>query len=514
MKTVSDDLFRLIKSLNKPEKGFFKKYAAKNAAGSGKQNYLVLFDAIDKMEEYDEDKLRKQLKNESFLKQLPVYKVYLFNLILKSLHLFGAVDNAESRLTEMLINVKILNSRALYKEAAKQLKKAKELAYKFNNMRFILETLSLERSLILFHPDKGSFERRKNVYKEQQDFILRLNDYYDFNWYCDWMTILVDQKADFKENEKMKEMDKIVSAPLMQKELVGGDFNTTLFQIHTHLLYHSAKRDNEKIHKYLNKEIQLAEKNRHFIDDNPQNYSFALINFLLCSSTLNKRNDVRETIVKLGALRRRLKNKISQQQEINIFLYASNIEMLIYENNCDLKRGRLKAKGVEKDLKKYGEKVPAQRRIILLTDLSYFYFTDEDYHLALKFINTVLNEATVSFRSDVYEFSRMFQLLIHLELGNFDLLEYLVESANKFFKDKKKNQKQEAIVIDFFKLAVKAGEDDMQEIFDETLYKLKKEDAEENKQGFLIYFDFVSWLESKIEGKKFIDIMKRKRGIK
>ena len=37
MKTVSDDLFRLIKSLNKSEKGYFKKFAAKNEAGS-KQN--------------------------------------------------------------------------------------------------------------------------------------------------------------------------------------------------------------------------------------------------------------------------------------------------------------------------------------------------------------------------------------------------------------------------------------------------------------------------------------------
>lgn len=512
MKTVSDDLFRLIRSLNKPEKGFFKKYAAKNAA-SGKQNYITLFDAIDKMEEYDEEKLRKQLKNESFIKQLPVYKVYLFNLILKSLHLFGSVDNAESRLTEMLINVKILNSRALYKEAAKQLKKAKELAYKFNNMRFILETLSLERSLILFNPDKSSFEKRKNVYKEQQDFILRLNDYYDFNWYCDWMTILVDQKADFKEGEKIKEMDKIISAPLMQTELIAGDYNTKLFQIHTHLLYHSAKRDNERIHEYLKKEILLAEKNRHIIDDNPQNYSFALINFLLCSSTLNRRNDVRETIIKLGNLRRRLKNKISQQQEINIFLYASNIEMLIYENNCDLKRGRIKAKAIEKDLKKFGEKVPAQRRIILLTDLAYFYFTDEDYDTALKFINTVLNEASSNFRSDVYEFSRIFQLLVHFELGNYDLLEYLVDSVNKFFKEKKKTLKQEAVVIEFFRKAVKAGDDDMAELYDETLYKLKKEKADEEKEGFLIYYDFPAWIESKIEGRKFIDIMKEKRGV-
>jgi hypothetical protein len=91
LKTVSDDLYRLIKSLNKSEKGYFKKFAAKNEVGS-KQNYIVLFDAIDRMEEYDEERLRVSLKKESFIKQLPVYKVYLFNLILKSLSLYGAFE--------------------------------------------------------------------------------------------------------------------------------------------------------------------------------------------------------------------------------------------------------------------------------------------------------------------------------------------------------------------------------------------------------------------------------------
>ena len=79
------------------------------------------------------------------------------------------------------------------------------------------------------------------------------------------------------------------------------------------------------------------------------------------------------------------------------------------------------------------------------------------------------------------------------------------------FKEKKKTLKTEAIVIEFFKKAVKASEDEMMDIYDEFLFKLKKENAEEDKQGFLIYFDFVSWVESKLQGKKFIDVLKLKR---
>ncbi|MBE2217914.1 MAG: hypothetical protein IAE90_06925 [Ignavibacteria bacterium] len=510
MKTTSDDLFRLIKSLNKSEKGYFKKFAAKNASGS-RQNYLVLFDAVDSMEVYDEEKLKKKLKNESFTKQLPVYKVYLFNHILKALHLYGAQDKAEEKLTELIINIKILSDRALYKEAWKLIRKTKEMAYKYDKLKYILEVLSLERGLLFANPDKNIFPKRKEIFREQSEFILKLNEFYEYSWLVDWMTILVDHQADFKHSQKNAEMEKILSHPLLTNEKSPTFYTARLYFYHTYSLYHAAKRNTDKIYEYLKKEINLAEKFPHFIDEKPQNYAFGLINFLLCSSHAKKRNDVRETIVKLGNLRRRLKTKISQQEEINIFFYADNIEMLIYEQNCDLKRGRIKARAIEKSLKKYYDKVPLQRRIILHTDLAYFYLLDENLEQALHYINIVLDEANPSFRSDIYEFARVFQLIVHFELGNYDLLEYLIAGTYKFFKEKKKLLKPESIVLDFFKGAVKAADDELPELYEELKYKLKKEEKNFHEQSFLVYFDFISWAESKTKKVSFIDILKNKK---
>lgn len=160
MKTVSDDLFRLIKSLSKSEKGYFKKYAAKNETGS-KQNYILLFDAIDTMSEYDEELLKKKLKNAAFAKQIPVYKVYLFNLILRSLSQISVVSDAGAKIKEYLENTRLLSSKALYKEALKQLKKAKELAVKYNNYILLLDALVAERNIITVMPDKNISDIRK-----------------------------------------------------------------------------------------------------------------------------------------------------------------------------------------------------------------------------------------------------------------------------------------------------------------------------------------------------------------
>ena len=52
----SNELFDLIQSLTKSEKRFFKLHSSLQ---SGDKNYLRLFDAIDRMKEYDETSLKK-----------------------------------------------------------------------------------------------------------------------------------------------------------------------------------------------------------------------------------------------------------------------------------------------------------------------------------------------------------------------------------------------------------------------------------------------------------------------
>ena len=57
----TNELFQLIKSLSKSEKGYFKKFALLNSA-TIKANYERLFDAIDKQQTYDEVKLKQKVK--------------------------------------------------------------------------------------------------------------------------------------------------------------------------------------------------------------------------------------------------------------------------------------------------------------------------------------------------------------------------------------------------------------------------------------------------------------------
>ena len=85
---LSDDLFELIKSLTKSEKRYFKIVTNKKDNESPKNNYLRLFDEIEKQKVYDEKKIIEKFAGSSFVKHLPSEKNYLYTCFLKSLNLY------------------------------------------------------------------------------------------------------------------------------------------------------------------------------------------------------------------------------------------------------------------------------------------------------------------------------------------------------------------------------------------------------------------------------------------
>lgn len=65
-KTASPDLFLLIRSLSKHEKGYIRTYAFGKRQDDPK--FMRLFTAIERLREYDETAL---LKSETYIRQLP-----------------------------------------------------------------------------------------------------------------------------------------------------------------------------------------------------------------------------------------------------------------------------------------------------------------------------------------------------------------------------------------------------------------------------------------------------------
>ncbi len=97
----SDTLFQLIHSLEKSEKRNFKLYI-KRSSSKEDLKIIQLFDALDKLQEYDEKLLLKKLPSIE-KPQLANLKTHLYKQVLASLRLLKTTESIDLQLHEQLV---------------------------------------------------------------------------------------------------------------------------------------------------------------------------------------------------------------------------------------------------------------------------------------------------------------------------------------------------------------------------------------------------------------------------
>jgi hypothetical protein len=154
-----DDLFQLVKSLEKGEKRNFKLYMQRNT-GNAELKVVQLFDALDKMEEYDEGQLLR--KNKAIAKsQLSNLKASLYRHVLASLRLLKDENNIVLTLNELMDQARILYNKGLYLQSLKVLEKIKQIARQYHQLTYLQQALFFEKKIEAMYITR-SMEHRAN----------------------------------------------------------------------------------------------------------------------------------------------------------------------------------------------------------------------------------------------------------------------------------------------------------------------------------------------------------------
>jgi hypothetical protein len=100
--------------------------------------------------------------------------------------------------------------------------------------------------------------------------------------------------------------------------------------------------------------------------------------------------------------------------------------------------------------------------------------------------------------------------LIHFELGNFDLLEYLINSTYRYLKQKKNIFAGEQAILDFMKHALKAADKkELAGAFEDLCISLRKAQTNPGASSLFSLFDFISWAESKRTGMSYVEYSRK-----
>jgi len=142
-KLQTDHLVRLILSLSKAEKRHFRLFVKRNQA-TGDILFLILFDAIEKAGEYDEEAILKkhpQIKK----RQLSNLKAHLYRQLLISLRLLHKNNYIDIDLRERIDYARVLYNKGLYRASLDILERVKEKALAYNQYGIVGDILEFEK---------------------------------------------------------------------------------------------------------------------------------------------------------------------------------------------------------------------------------------------------------------------------------------------------------------------------------------------------------------------------------
>ncbi|MCK5906782.1 MAG: hypothetical protein KAG37_04285, partial [Flavobacteriales bacterium] len=242
-----DSTFQLIKTLTKAEKRNFRLYAKLRHA-SGDLKFVQLFDAMDKLNDYDEEQLLKKVPVIS-KSQLSNQKAHLYKALLSSLRNLNK-NNPDIQVRENIDYARLLYNKGLYMQSLKILDKTKVLATKSYFTTLHLEVVEFEKEIESRYITRSIGKRAENLSTESCGLISEITS---SNQLSNFALSLYDKylKEGFVKSESdYDRMHDFFIENLPKFKFENLDFFSRLYLYQSHVWYHLIIQDFKMCFKY------------------------------------------------------------------------------------------------------------------------------------------------------------------------------------------------------------------------------------------------------------------------
>lgn len=502
---ASNELHKLIKSLSQSEKRFFKIYASRHVIGE-KNDYVQLFDAIANQKTYNEILIKEKFRNESFMLRFAAVKNYLHQLILKSMRSFHSASTIDIELKEMLIDIDFLYQKGLYKQCQKLHSKAEKLAIETDKKTRLLEILEWKAKILqVTKQDSDQTNFHKNVFIEENRILDTIKLSLELKSEVLDIFAMI-RKQGFARSMQDLELMKHVIGKYGKLDYETLNFNDKYYLNYINTVFHTSSGDNTKSFVYTKRNIDLLESiPAKLRDEEFEKYIVSLNNLVVNLINLQKTKEINPYLEKIRSL-------ATHNIRENILLWITSYKLVlgVTIKSGDYEQAERIVEEVNSGIDFYIDKIPASDIVLFKFNIAIVYFVCGKHAKAIKMLNEIINDNDLSLRDDIQSFARIIRLIIFWEKGEQELLPYATLSTYRFLYKRKKLYKFESIVLQFIKEKVPhINTSGKQKVaFIELKEKLEKQLQDPLEKKALDYFDFITWIESKIRKKDFRQLAK------
>lgn len=492
-----NDLFDLIHSLTKSEKRYFKVFSKLHG---GQKNYIKLFDAIEKQKKPNEDRINKKFADEPFARNIHVAKKYLFDFLLRSMQSYHGGKTVERELNNLFQDMEFLHEKGLTKLRDSVLRKIKKKSNEYELYELGIRAFNKEWTY-----NMGQIEA--NTFNEHTLLTKKIIKCRQFNKLANQADKLA-KKGVVKNSSMKKEWTKIIKSPVMNNKPSGYREKHYFHQLQMFYFTRMGNFEKSSLHaKYL---LENLESKPEILLENKVKYFGVLVNLIseLCQNKELK--EATEAMSKLLQVKDWTLNIEEKKVYINYTALAYCNLLAGYTTSGNITDGLMVAERSAAHLLK---NIPEQRyKLSLLLNLSIIYLIAGNFKEARKWNTILLNDIMRDYREDVHVQARVLNLIIHYELKNDDLLPYLLRSTYRFLCKRIIVYKTENAIMRFIRNTLPKADSvsTLIESFKILKIELKNIAEDPTELKALESFDFIAWLDSKIENRSFADIVRER----
>jgi hypothetical protein len=490
-----NELHKLIHSLTPNEKAYFKKFAYKSK--DDKENpYLVLFDAILKQEEYDEETVKQKLKNTKLVNNFSAAKNYLTDLIVSTFASIQENNSVENKLLAIILQFPFLMERRVNNLLQKKIQLAKKMAYDYELYNYYATIHNYE--CLILEVDK-TYETRKNKlneeYKAIQDKITNIYQYQQLK--DEWLMIRQDTNAYIREQSKIDFVKEKLARQLLNDEHHAITTASKILFYYVRVGYALMLNDVAAAYADSVSQYLVLKENPNYCKANEKEVIVTLSNFVL--RMLNVSNyeyfdEVKNTLLQY----------LENSKDIDL-VQSKKLNLALVEKNQYLKQNRFD---------KIYELLPAYMNVMdfytkrqdiqlsMLYDIAIIYFYNDQFEECLEFISKVLNHKALHTMIDLESYCLLLRLFVFIEMNQVHHFDTNIENLRrKLYRDDKMFKSENAILKMLAEYSLANSNAKKVDILTEHKKNIETILQDKLEQNIINYFPIHLWLEAKLEHK-------------
>jgi hypothetical protein len=462
--------------------------------------------SIGKQKTYNETLIIKQFKNEPFINQLGVAKNYLQNFILKGLRQYHGSLRANIECKNILIDVEILFWKGQYKLADKLINKGEKIAQKFE-LFLLLEEIDHWKGRINAAIRKLDNYSSNLVKESNSEHMDKYSNIQDYRHLINQTQKLLSQSEVIRTEDEKKNYERLLNNDLMKDSSVANSYESrySYYVLKSVLLRKVGKQ--KESGEYRKKLVDYLESQPHLLQENPIHYTAAVHN-LLMHSLIIKDYELYELIIP----KLREHSFKSPHVRASIFTSLCLFELGYFNETGQFDKAKYFIENTVNSYTNIYDLLNTEHDYLLHYHSALAYFYLGEYREALKWINDIINYAKKDLRVDIQASALILNILIHYELGNNSLIEYLIKNSLQFFRKNNMLNDIDEIFIKQFKQIPNSK--NKKEFIKFLIGKKEEINALESKETIVSDVDYVQWIESKLTNTLLIDLYKNKTTVK